>query len=123
MFAAGCGTGVSSPGAGQGDDMENLRCPVDRTPLSNLAGRIQRKGRADTVGARLAAGVAGRLCVAKTSRLGDSTPDFLLGFTPLALSTPVPPTRQWGHNPDKEETMPEPGFEPWTFRSPGTLDF
>ena len=74
--------------------MEDLGCPVVRTPLSNLADGIQRKGQADTVGASLAAGVAGRFCSTGTSRLRDSTPDFLSGFTPLAFVIPMTSARQ-----------------------------
>ena len=71
--------------------MEDLGCPVVRTPLSNRADEIQRKGQTNTVGVRLAAGVAGRYCVARTSRLRGSTPDYLLGFTPLAFVISMTP--------------------------------
>ena len=58
--------------------------PSRQDPPLHLAGCIQRKGQADTVGARVAAGVAGRYCSASTSRLRDSAPDFLSGFTPIS---------------------------------------
>lgn len=74
--------------------------PRRQEPPLYHSGRIQRDELPSQFGSQVAAGVCRKAGVLPLSiRLRGSTPDFLLGLTPLALSPPGVRTRQCGYLP------------------------
>ena len=74
--------GVTSPGAGLGGRYGNPGVPSRQDPPLDVAGRIRRKGRADTVGASAAAGVAGRFHIVPPAAYGAPLRIFCQGLLP-----------------------------------------
>ena len=74
--------GVTSPGAGLGGRYGNPGVPSRQDPPLGVAGRVRRKGRADTVGASAAAGVAGRFHVVPLVAYGALLRIFCKGLLP-----------------------------------------
>ena len=74
--------GVTSPGAGQSGKYGNPGVPSHQDPPLSIAGKVRRKGQADTVGASPAAGVAGRLHIVPPAAYGAPLWIFCQGLLP-----------------------------------------
>ena len=88
------GTGVSSPGMGQGEDIWRTQSTQFLRSPSRLRLQVPTERQADTVGASIAAGVAGMVGYAPQAALGAPLRIFFRGLLPLALASPEAAARQ-----------------------------
>ena len=75
--------------------VENLGCPNGKFTLSATLMKSKGKDCAFTVWHRSGCRSCREIAIPSINRLRDSSPDFLLGFTPLAFASPKATTRQW----------------------------
>jgi hypothetical protein len=76
--------------------MEILECPAARIPFSMLLARSNGKASWYSQWQRSCSSCR-KVLRGWTNRLQGSTPDFLLGLTPLALDSPKSSKRQWSY--------------------------
>ena len=76
------GTGVSSPGMGQGEDIWRTQSTQFLRSPSRLHLQVPTERQADTVGASIAAGVAGMVRYAPQAALGAPLRIFFRGLLP-----------------------------------------
>lgn len=74
------------PDAGLGVGFRNPGVSIPQHPPLGLAGRVQRKRQADTIGADAAAGIAGRFRNIPPTAFGVSLRILSLGFLPEAAT-------------------------------------
>ena len=89
------GVGFSPQGTSLGKLYKETNLPRHQNHNLGLTGMIKRKERTSMFDTRSTAGAAREVSGTTVNCLRASTPDFLSGFTPLAVTKPMVTTRQW----------------------------